>query len=180
MDHRTHQRWYDKHKSLGKCIELLESFPPEIQSIIAEGIITLSERECQAHEILQSLKSMGAEKILGMYKSKNKRRSYDNDPTLHRAMTYLYVLSEENQLFMASQIMDLLNYIYDYLKTCKAFEADPTVEEVASVTRTFVDSGSSEAKQFLEQVRTEFKTKLTSAILIEQQHQGMRVREEEK
>ena len=45
MKDKPRNRWYDKDPSLSRSIDILESFPPEMQAIVAEGVIVLAERE---------------------------------------------------------------------------------------------------------------------------------------
>lgn len=176
------QRWYDRHKTVSKSVKLLETFPLEIQAIIADGIVMLAERECQAHELLANLRSLGPEKVLGIYKSKNRRRSYDRNSTVHEAMNYLYILSEENRLFIANQVIELVNFIYDYLKSCRQYKLDARTDDVAELTKTYIESGAADAQQLLEQLQQRFSTSITEAITKGEElfngEAGMKIRDE--
>jgi len=112
------RRWYDQRPQVSNTINLMVSFPPEIQTIIGEGIVYLADKEFLANEQMHALKSLGSEKTLGLYRSKSKKRDYDNNPLLHKIINYLYVLSEKNQDFMAKQVMELV--IQDYFNTVLA------------------------------------------------------------
>lgn len=143
MTDEIQQRWYDQEPTLSQAVNLLESFPMEIQAIIAEGIIDLAEQECQAREMTTSLKSVGTEKILGLHKSKKKRRSSDQHPQVNKAMSYLYLLSPENQKFMAAQIAQVMNYMFDSLET----------SEVKEVTQSFVAAGNERGNKLLSAIK---------------------------
>lgn len=178
-------RWYEKNPQLNQCVKLLESFPMEIQTIIADGIVALSVRECNADEVYNQLKSLGTEKVMALYKSHKKQRSYDKNPSMHKAMNYIYVLSEENQHFIAEQTLDLITNIYEYFKSCKSFKHDPTPAEIGSVAKTFIENGSEDAKRFVEQLGERFKNNMKFApimkgIEIKAQEEGMSLQDQKR
>lgn len=178
-----HQRWYEKNPSLSQCVKLMEKFPMEIQTIIAEGIITLSIKECKADEVYSQLKSLGTEKVMALYKSHRKQRSYDKNPSMHKAMNYLHVLSEENQTFLAMQTLDLVGNIYEYFKSCKSFKHEPSMDDIGQVAKVFLEGGSDEAKLMVEKLGARFKNNMKFApimkgIEVHAKSEGMTLRSE--
>lgn len=154
------RRWYDRQPTLSQSVRLMILLPDEIKSIVSDGIMVLANREFRAQERLQSYRSLGDEKVMGLYKSKNKRREYDTNETLHKAMNYLYILSEDNQDIMADHILQLVGYIQKYLSTCRVFETDPSLEDVLRITQTYIEEGNAEVEQFLVQLREELHVKM--------------------
>ena len=157
---QTHKRWYDRQPRLAQGVRMLFLFPSEVKSIVSEATVLIANREFQDTEELQSFRTLGTDKILGLHKSKNKRREYDQNELLHKAMNYLYILSNENQDFMAEHILKMVQYIQDYLSACKAFQTEPSVEEVAQVTAAYVEGGAPEAEALLAKLREEFYQKM--------------------
>ena len=157
------QRWYDRRPQVARSITLLEAFPPVIQTIIANGIVDIANRECNASQLINSYKSLGTEKIMGLHKSKNKARQLDSNPATHKAVSYLYVLSEENQDFMARQILELREFIGQYVRHCDTLDHNPDEKEVMALTDTYVAHGKTQAQEFLEKLETVFKEKLQNA-----------------
>lgn len=149
-------RWYDKRPQVKQSVEVLTTFPDEILTIIAEGINVIVEREYKASELLKSFKSLGTEKILGLYKSKNKMRKMDQNPTLHKTINYMFVISEENQVAVAKQVLELVTVIHDYLKTCKETSQPATMNHVSKLRNSYVDKGLVDAKKLLKSIREEF------------------------
>jgi hypothetical protein len=179
----SYQRWYDKHKTVSKSVKLLETFPEEIQVIISEGIVRLATRECQAGELMDNLRSLGPEKVLGIFKSKNKRRSYDNNSSVHQAMNYLYIMTDENRLLIAGQVIEIVNFIYDYLKECKEFKMSAQLEDVSSITQSYIESGSDEARRMLAGIRQRFTSNVSQRVVgndefLSEDKKGMKIREE--
>jgi len=156
------QRWYDKRPDLSRSITLLEALPFAIQSIIANGIVDMANREFNAVELINSYKSLGTEKVLALHKSKKKARKLDENPATHKAVTYLYVLSEKNQDFMARQILDLMQIIGQYFRHCSGLNQPPAESEVLDLTQTYVHQGKGEALVFLNKLETIFMERVRS------------------
>ncbi len=154
------KRWYDRHPKLSQSVKLMIILPDEIQSILSEGIMILANKEFCVNEKVNSFKTLGADKVLGLHKSKNKRREYDKNPQLHKAMNYLYILSEENQDSMADHIVSLVSYIQEYLKSCYQFQSDPSIEDVAEITTLYISRGTRDVEEFLARVRYEIQQRV--------------------
>src|SRR5690242_14856760 len=93
----TFKRWYDRQPKLSQAFKLIILLPDEVRSIISESLMLIANREFNANERENSFRTLGHDKILGLHKSKNKRREYDQNELLHKAMNYLYILSDDNQ-----------------------------------------------------------------------------------
>ncbi len=182
QDPTFHKRWYDKDETVSKAVRMLESFPGEIQTVIAEGSLKLAERECKIRELMANLKSLGPEKVLGIHKSKNKRRYYDENPTVHNALNALFILSDENRLFLARHVLDIMNYIVEYMRVCKGYQVDPELEDISTLVNTYVETGAEEARILLKKIGERFKRNLSRAMgkdeNLAQDLQGLRIRED--
>ena len=154
------KRWYERQPKLSQAVRLMFLFPVEIKAVICDGIMVIANREFDASERMNGFKTLGVEKTMAIHKSKNKRREYDQHEVLHKAMNYLYILSEENQDAMSDHILQLVNYIHQYLSTCQAFKADPTLEDVAEITNTYVQRGNAEVERFINNLRKEMHSRI--------------------
>jgi len=155
----TFLRWYDRHTRLAQGVKLLILMPDEVKTIISEAMIALANREFDNLERENTIRTLGSEKVMGLHKSKNRRREYDVNETLHKAMNYLYMLSDEGQDFMSDHILNMVKYIHQYFGTCKEFQVNSEPETVAKVTDTYVNSGAPGVEKFLQQLREEFYVK---------------------
>lgn len=147
-------RWYDKRDITARAINLFETFPDNVQAIIAQGIITLANEEFEANELMRSYKTLGKERVLSLHKSQRKLRYLDRDHTVHKAMTYLYVLSEESQDFMAKKILEMMEFITQYVKTCQTFESEPTQDDIIQVADTYIKEGVEGTEVFLKKMKS--------------------------
>lgn len=156
------KRWYDRHTRLAQGVKLLILLPDEVKTIISEAMIALANKEFNALEQENNFRTMGGEKIMGLHKSKNRRREYDVNETLHKAMNYLYLLSDEGQDFMSDHILNMVKYIQDYFAACKEFKVESDPEDVARLTDAYVSSGKEGVERFLKALREEFYLKVFS------------------
>jgi hypothetical protein len=181
---QSRQRWYDLHPTVSKSVKLLETFPMEVQKLIGEAIIRLAERQCRASDIMTDLRSLGPEKVLGIFKSKNKRRTYDADVTVHQAMNYLYALPEEERERIAEQIISLVSVIYDYLKLCQSYNTTTTPAEVRTLVERFILEGTQGGVIQLDAYRSSYRRARGPMPVARQDESltedaaGMRIREE--
>jgi hypothetical protein len=98
-------RWYDSTPELAQAVRLLEHGQPEVQHVIARLIVdTFSLNDLSERQDL-GLKRVGTEKVLGLMKSKGKRRWYDRDPMVHQAFNYLYLAEGWMRQEMALKII---------------------------------------------------------------------------
>jgi len=147
------KRWYDQQATVSKSVTLIESFPVEFQVILGESILSLAENHCQVKELMAELKSLGPEKVLSLFKSKSKRRSYDNQQELHQAMNYLYVLPDESRIYIATHIIALTNYFYEYFKICKEGGVQPSANIARQVSKAYLEGDLHDPNIFLTVVR---------------------------
>lgn len=169
------KRWYDQNKSLSTSIQMLESFPMEIQGLIADSMIVVAERECKADKLMDELKSLGAEVVLALYKSKNKRRTYDDNPSMHKAMNYLYILPDTNRTFMGEQIKEVIQHVYTYFQACKSANIEPNMQDVASITKTYAHGGTAEAQATVEKLQIQYGAMPPDTV--REKSSGMQVRD---
>lgn len=156
MDSLYKRRWYDKRPVTAQAIVLMSKFPRAIQSIIARGIIDLTNSEFKANELLKSCKTLGRERVLSLHLSQQKKRELDEDSDMFRAMTHMTIISEESQEYAAKKILELLQLLIDYMKSCQQYESEPNDEEVIAMTDTYIKHGKEKAKVVLAKLEHAF------------------------
>lgn len=159
-------RWYDQTPEVKKAVDLLIAFPEELRAIIADGTIGLAERQFQAAELLKSVRSLGTDKVLGLYKAQKKQRRMDQLPSVYKALTYMYILATQNQVLLSRSILVLMDYVSDYLRACQSFKQSPEAEDVVSLTHCYVERGPEEVQAFLKSTRERFQELLAGGDLL--------------
>lgn len=162
------QRWHDNRGELSLAVELLESIPPAILPYIAAGLTERTDREFDASAILNGLKSLGKERIMGLHQSHKKRRSYDQSPELHRIVNTFMVLPEEEQESVAAQFVDFTSMMVDYMATCDAVGAVPKEEDLHKMRQCYVEEGTQAVQAYLSQIHQHYNQLLLSEEAVSQ------------
>lgn len=155
-----HNRWYDKQPMVKQSVELLAAFPDEVLTIMAEGINSVIEREYRVQELLRSFKSLGQEKILALYKSKQKLRKLDQNPMMHKTVNYLFVVAEENKQQIARHVLELISTVHSYLLLMREAKQSPTLQHILEIRNTYVSHGIEAAKQQVKAIELEISQSL--------------------
>ena len=144
-------RWYDRQQTLSKSVKLLEAFPIAYQEILGEAIISLASKHGNAHELMVNLRVLGPEKVLNLFKAKSKSRSYDRNETVHKAMNYLYVLPDEGRVFIATQVIEVIEHLYEYFSICRETGQAPDKAVVQSLSQAYIQGQLQDTVEHLTQ-----------------------------
>lgn len=155
-----HKRFYDHDPKVAQAVQLLMIFPPEIKILLADSMSLIAEQEYAAGDLLKNLKSLGTDRVLSIYKSKQKRRDYDQCPHTHRAMNYLMILPPEQRILLAHKVIELMAYIQDYMQTCQQYGRPLQNNEMEGLTQTFVHLGGDQVQELLRRIRKDFSDTL--------------------
>jgi hypothetical protein len=186
MDYEPqNKRQYDRSTELVQAVKVLVLMPDEVRSIISEGIIAMIQQEFEEAMQLKHYRSLGAYTVLSLHKTQNRRRDYDQNPVLHKAISRLYILSESRQDDIGRHIRAMVEIIKEYFDTCEKLQRDVSMEDVANITTRYIEEGSTEALAFLQMLKTEFiaclkhkpvpNGKPETPVEIATDNQGMRV-----
>ena len=102
---------------------------------------------------------MGKEKVLALYKSKNRQRAIDQSNALHVLLNYLFVLPEKQQYALATQILGVSAIIYDYCSACQIFDKPLKIEDIRKLSDLYFGGGTDSAKNALEVLKAELRLK---------------------
>ena len=147
-------RFYDQDPLVSQAVSLLLMLPGEIQTMAADCLSRIAEAEYRADELVRDAKTLGSDKILALYKSKQKKREYDKNPSIHRALNYLMLLTEQNRQLISYRIVGLISHLQAYLKSCRMFSILPTIEQMTEVCNTFLKLGPEETVRMIQTLET--------------------------
>jgi hypothetical protein len=158
------KRWYDQDPHLSQAVHrLMTCAPDQLQTMLSQTVILLADKEFDAQSLLQSVKTIGVEKTMGLFKAKQRRRSYDKNPALHQAMNYLYVLSPEAQLSMANHVVQVFQFVEVYLHMCQSSGQSVRWDKLTGLLRTITHDGFDEARSFLNMLHSNIKEEQKAA-----------------
>ncbi|MEB3206202.1 MAG: hypothetical protein VKK59_02490 [Vampirovibrionales bacterium] len=150
------RRWYDLEHEVSQAFMVLESFPGEILYIVTSGLVEYAEREFRVREQQMNRRSLGSSAVLALFKSEQRRRKNDRVPPLYKITNYMMILTETSRQVMATSIMELVGFIAEYLKECKTYEQSVEMDDVGSLTSSYLRRGKNEARRFMENIRLRF------------------------
>lgn len=145
-------RWYDHEPKTATAINMLLLFPKEVQRVLGNGVCSLAEGEFEVNSLLENLRSLGSEKVLALYKSKEKRRKYDQLPGMHASVNYLYLMPPQNRGLLVDKVRELTNNVAQYLQMCKTTTHEAAVREIDELTKTYVKNGMQSAQNLIRRI----------------------------
>jgi hypothetical protein len=142
------RRWYDNQPELSRSLHLSKVVPIDMLQIVGNGLVSLAEQVGLSHDWMNR-RSLGPEKVLGVHKSKNRRRHYDRVASLHKGMSYHFLMPQEKQWLMGRHLRHMLDTVHDYCETCFRYRERPSAEHVKALTQTYMEHGPEEVQRYL-------------------------------
>jgi hypothetical protein len=160
------KRWYEQDATLKQSIDLLQVFPDDILTVIAEGFNQVAEKEFKAKELMRSYKTLGQEKVLALYKSKRKQRNYDKNPMMTTLVNYFLLLPAEHRTILAGQVIELVGMVQTYLDECETLKLKADVDHIRAFRNEYLTSGDKAARTKLDVIRAELQESVKEATLV--------------
>jgi hypothetical protein len=121
-------RWYERHPVFVRAFEVFRDLPTTIQKKIAGHILRFRRPEFFDYQTNDAnLKELGHDRIVGLLRAQFKRRWYDNDPVLHRALNSLQLMRAEYQVDFTQKILitDFVVTQYNKMQLAHRYQRDP-------------------------------------------------------
>jgi hypothetical protein len=112
------RRWYDPMPELAHAAEWLQLLPKGQQRLMATLILERVDLRAMAYPNEARLKNLGTERILGLMRTKYKRRWYDKDPLVHRAFICLLLVHDHYRKDFGRRMCHALQTIQDFSDNC--------------------------------------------------------------
>ncbi len=161
-------RWYDQSPPCAKLLKELQAIEqPVILEFCARIIINFAERlkkEIQSRERnTVGLNQIGVSAISGLYRfGSEKRRWYDNNEVLHKAVGLLYTQTLEGLNTISHKLGDTVGLLRVYSQVCTELSAPVVTDNMTRIAMTGLQTGNEEAARILiDIVGAEAYTRLT-------------------
>jgi hypothetical protein len=149
------QRWYDHEPLCTRLLAQIRGMPQEeSREFCARVLIHFSEKlrkDIQDKE-KKALKvnSIGLSAIASWYRfGSYKRRWYDNQAILHKAIGSLYALPVPGLAAISFKLGDTFGLLQVYALVCRELEQAPVLAEMAKICMTSLQDGPEEAREIL-------------------------------
>ncbi len=154
-DNTEGRRWHkDQRSSVTNAFNELEKVKPEYQQIIGTIMLKVAEhmrdkkRDWERRN-KRGLKELGHDKIVGLMKSQNRRRWYDQDRVLHKVYQYLYILEQHGDPVLSNAMGRAVAYVKIYSDYCKDQSRPESIEEVTKLISQVLYEGAEAGEKFM-------------------------------
>jgi len=146
-------RWYDFDSRVSGVIVSLNALPVSAQQQLADFTLRLCEQVLQDQTRKRGFKSLGVEKIVKLNKSGLKRRGYDANKFVYRAMNCLIMLPVESQTKIINDLDESTKLVADYVLFCDTHHLTPSLTVIANLISLVEHLSISKARQYLSSVQ---------------------------
>ncbi len=145
------RRFYDKNQLIKTSVDVLNQFPKDLQGVVAKALCSLAVRDYDIEGRIQHLRSLGAEVVLPLYRSKNKLRTYDQVPEIHQSINYLRLLQEDERALIATKLLDVASLVEYYLGFAEEVPMPQKQVDVGEIRERYLSGGQQYARSFVVQ-----------------------------
>ena len=163
-----HKRWYDDNTHIVYLIGTLPDLDDDLRTLLGRSIMRRISKACSLN---RSLKSIGGDKVMALYKAQNKDRSYDKDPVLYKLMNHLMVLPDDDQAHFGQEGAHFVRIINQYIADSKANDIELTFTELEELSWKFVEFGVASLQDAIAAQHPQ----LQFAAIVTEDDTGMRV-----
>lgn len=149
------RRWYDQEASCPRLITQIQGMPQhEIREFASQVLLNFGEKLRKGmHERDKKkweVNSIGHSGIQGLYRyGEEKRRWYDQEPALHKAVGTLYTLNSEGLGILGFKLGDTFGLLQVYATVCAQLGEKPNLKEMGRIATTALQTGTKEAEEIL-------------------------------
>jgi len=152
---RMKRRWYDQDPACPRILNQIQGIPqPEVREFCARLMVNLCEKlrkEIQHREKdTSNISSLGMSALTARYwYGQNKRRWYDSELVLHKAIGMLYSMPQIGLSVIGYMLKDAVELVEIYAVVCQQVEQPPNMAELSRIATTALKSGRQEAEAIL-------------------------------
>lgn len=104
------RRWYDNIGQMTMALYQSKQLPLEIRQLIAHHLNDAIDSHRRHNRADKTTTSLGPQRTLSLYKAANRQRWYDEDPSMHRALTMMIGMPQPYLTEFASRLLDVSQY----------------------------------------------------------------------
>jgi hypothetical protein len=149
FSYSKNQRWYDKYPNIKKAFDDLKYMPSTTQTLFGQVVMQFYEFQQQKKLTDRQNLSVGADKALALWKTREKRRAEDKVALLYKAMMTVYLMEDPLRSTLAFRIADGLNALSLYGRLCKKKYRAEDDEDRKELFKTAAESGEEAARDYL-------------------------------
>jgi hypothetical protein len=142
-------RWYDRDPHLSELVRTLETFSLESQTLFASLLADFSD-DIHHAKGGQFFRELNWGKLVDIFKSRDGRRWYDQQPEMHKAFNKLYSLADEDKAHVARQLTEAVRLVKQYELECQAHQQKTDVNALYTIVETAFQSDATVLEHLLK------------------------------
>ena len=135
-------RRYDIDEHLREIVETMERMTNDSQYLFGYLLCFLGEEVVKAQGKKEALKELDWDKMMGLIKSKRKRRWYDQEPVLHKAFNLLYSLNDQDKVLVANELYLPARLVRRYERYCEDNNQRCDIDLMCEIVETYFTQGA--------------------------------------
>ncbi|MGE0200576.1 MAG: hypothetical protein AB7P76_06375 [Candidatus Melainabacteria bacterium] len=153
MSNQLDRRWYDRKPNVSGLVRMVGVSPPEVHGTMGRSMSAIVKRDCKALVVNGSVRSLGSNRVLALYKSKSRQRTLDHNNDLFRAMNELLILPADQQDHIVVCSLELIDNIFKYLQICQEEQKIYSASEIEIIANQYIRFGQAHCQNFVSSFR---------------------------
>jgi hypothetical protein len=104
------RRWYDTVGQMTMALYLSKQLPLQVRQLIAQHLNQAIDTHRKHNRADKHTTSLGPQRTMSLYKAASRQRWYDEEPSLHRALTMMVGMPHPYLSEFASRVLDVTQY----------------------------------------------------------------------
>jgi hypothetical protein len=114
------RRWHDNDPDLLIALERLALCPPDQQHLLAQLLLDTTDVIGMSYQQDSRLKNLGTERVMSLMRAKARRRWYDKDITMHKAIMSVMMVMDTHRTLLGRRLGHAIQAIETYTDWCKS------------------------------------------------------------
>lgn len=149
------RRWYDQEDACPRLLTQIQGMPQlEIREFCARVLLNFGEKLRKGIQERDKrnldISPIGHAAIQRLYRyGEQRRRWYDDEPGLHKAVGVLYTLNPEGLKILGYKLGDTFGLLQVYATVCAELDQAPDLKAMGHIATTALQTGVQEGEEIL-------------------------------
>lgn len=137
----SYNRWYDRNPNITNAFSQFLDMEAVEKQVFGHVIVTVTTKLREINKKSQSHLTLGADRATGLIKAQEKRRTLDQDRNIHKAMTNLFILTDNQRNVLSTRVGISVNCAEIYRMACLRHGKTDDLRELAMLVSMALEKG---------------------------------------
>lgn len=144
-------RWYDQDPDVSRFVYGLEKEDPSLWPVFCTLLCTYADG-LKEEQKRKGARSVGGDKHIGLLKSQQKTRWFDQHPHTYRAFNHLYLMNDPERKEICQRLAEPLTALTVYKAACQRVSLQPIQADMEALVRVAYNEGTAGWRRFLSDI----------------------------